>query len=285
MNPKHYQFLRALIQRECGLVLDSEKTYLAESRLAPVARRFGHADIDALIANIMATKSRDSVRALVDAMVTNETFFFRDRKPFDHFEQHVLPDLLTARADRKQIRIWSAAASTGQEAYSLAMILDANKARMPGWRNVILGTDVSSEALVRAKAGDYSQFEVQRGLPVKLLVKYFDQKGDRWQINAAIKQAVQFEHFNLLDDPTRLGKFDVVFCRNVLIYFDVAVRKKILDAIAKRLNPNGRLYLGGAETAVGLSAAFAPDQTGRGVFRLANAAGAGAGAARRALAG
>ncbi|MEQ9123742.1 MAG: protein-glutamate O-methyltransferase CheR, partial [Alphaproteobacteria bacterium] len=214
MNPKHYQFLTALLQRECGLVIDKEKTYLAESRLAPVARRFGHADIDALIANIMATKSRESVRAVVDAMVTNETFFFRDRKPFDHFEQHVLPELLETQAARKQIRIWSAAASTGQEAYSLAMILDKHKMRMAGWRNAIVGTDISEQALARAKAADYSQFEVQRGLPVKMLVQYFDQKGERWHLKPTIKQAVQFERFNLLDDPASLGKFDVVFCRN-----------------------------------------------------------------------
>lgn len=279
MNPKHYQFLTALLQRECGLVIDKEKTYLAESRLAPVARRFGHADIDALIANIMATKSRESVRAVVDAMVTNETFFFRDRKPFDHFEQHVLPELLETQAARKQIRIWSAAASTGQEAYSLAMILDKHKMRMAGWRNAIVGTDISEQALARAKAADYSQFEVQRGLPVKMLVQYFDQKGERWHLKPTIKQAVQFERFNLLDDPASLGKFDVVFCRNVLIYFDIAVRKKILSGIARQLAPGGRLYLGGAETTVGLSTDFQPDENGRGVYRLGAAVGA------RALAG
>jgi len=279
MNPKHYQFLTALLQRECGLVIDKEKTYLAESRLAPVARRFGHADIDALIANIMATKSRESVRAVVDAMVTNETFFFRDRKPFDHFEQHVLPELLEKQAAKKQIRIWSAAASTGQEAYSLAMILDKHKARMPGWRNAIVGTDISEQALARAKAADYSQFEVQRGLPVKMLVQYFDQKGERWHLKQTIKQAVQFERFNLLDDPASLGKFDVVFCRNVLIYFDIGVRKKILSGIARQLVPDGRLYLGGAETTVGLSTDFQPDENGRGVYRLGAAPGA------RALAG
>ena len=274
MNPKHYQFLTALLQRECGLVIDKEKTYLAESRLAPVARRFGHADIDALIANIMSTKSRESVRAVVDAMVTNETFFFRDRKPFDHFEQHVLPELLEQHAAKKQIRIWSAAASTGQEAYSLAMILDKHKARMAGWRNAIIGTDISEQALARAKAADYSQFEVQRGLPVKMLVQYFDQKGERWHLKQAIKQAVQFERFNLLDDPASLGKFDVVFCRNVLIYFDIGVRKKILAGIARQLVPGGRLYLGGAETTVGLSTDFQPDENGRGVYRLGSAAGA-----------
>ncbi len=268
MKPTHYQFLAALLQRECGLIIDSDKTYLAESRLAPVARRFGHADIDALVANIMSTKSRESVRAVVDAMVTNETFFFRDRKPFDHFEEHVLPAMLTSLAPKRQMRIWSAASSTGQEAYSLAMILDKHKARMPGWRNTIIGTDVSEQALARAKAADYSQFEVQRGLPVKLLVQYFDQKGDRWHIKPALKQTVQFDRFNLLEDPGKLGRFDVVFCRNVLIYFDIALRKKILEGIAKNLNPGGRLYLGGAETTVGLTNAFVPDENGRGVYGL-----------------
>lgn len=284
MNPKNFQFLAALVQRECGLVLEADKTYLAESRLAPVARQFGHVDIDGLVANIMSTKSRDSIRAVVDAMVTNETFFFRDRKPFDHFETFALPEILEARASTKQLRIWSAAASTGQEAYSLAMILEKNRMKMAGWKNDIIGTDISDKALSRAKQANYSQFEVQRGLPVKLLVQHFEQQGDRWQLKAGIKNAVRFERYNLLDDATKLGRFDVVFCRNVLIYFDVSVRRKILDMVARMLNPGGALYLGGAETTVGLTDKFQPDPNGRGVYRVGLAGGSAA-APRRALAG
>ncbi|MGZ0188616.1 MAG: CheR family methyltransferase [Alphaproteobacteria bacterium] len=268
MKPEHYKFLIALLQRECGLVLDAEKAYLAESRLAPVARQFGHADIDQLVANVMSVRSKDGVRAVVEAMVTHETFFFRDRKPFDHFRDFALPALLDARATARRLSVWSAAASTGQEAYSLAMLLDDRKADLKGWRTTIVGTDISEQALERAKSANYSQFEVQRGLPIKRLVAFFNQKGDRWVIKPELRQMARFEKFNLLDNPTALGKFDVVFCRNVLIYFDVSVRRKILAGIAQQLNPGGYLYLGGAETTVGLSTDFAPQRDGRGVFQL-----------------
>jgi len=268
MSPEHYKFLVALLQRECGLVLDDQKTYLAESQLAPVARQYGHEDIDKLMSNVMTMRSRDVVRAIVEAMVTNETYFFRDKSPFEHFEKQALPAMIEARGATKQLNIWSAAASIGQEAYSLAMILKKNAAKMTGWRNRIIGTDVSEQALERAKAAEYSQFEVQRRLPVKMLVDNFEQKGERWKVKADIRGAVRFDKFNLLDDPAVLGKFDIVFCRNVLIYFDVALRRKILDGIARQMNPGAYLYLGGSESPIGVSTAFTADKTGRGVYCL-----------------
>jgi chemotaxis protein methyltransferase CheR len=153
MSPEHFQFLAALLRRECGLVLDTYKTYLAESRLAPVARQFGREDIDDLIANVMATGSRQAITSIIDAMVTNETYFFRDRHPFTHFAKETLPRLIEARRDTKRLQIWSAAASTGQEAYSLAMILSACAAELAGWRINLLGTDISHQAITRAKTG------------------------------------------------------------------------------------------------------------------------------------
>lgn len=272
MNSKNFQFLAALLKQECGLALDTDKVYLAETRLGPIARQFNHADVDALVANIVATKSRESVRAVIEAMVTNETFFFRDSIPFQHFEEVALPELLEARKERRQLRIWSAAASTGQEPYSLAMILDRQRPKMSGWRTSILATDISEKALQRAKSGDYSQFEVQRGLPIKLLLQHFEPRGERWQIKQPIRQAVKFERFNLMNEPGDLGRFDVIFCRNVLMYFDSGMRRRVLARLARQLASDGRLYLGGAESIAGVSDAFTADPTGRQVYRLADAA-------------
>ena len=270
MNEKNFKLICGLLKQQAGIVLEDDKGYLAENRLAPVARHFGHADVDALIANIVATKSRDAVKAVVEAMATNETYFFRDVDPFAHFEQIYLPARLEGDPGKKQMRVWSAAASTGQEAYSLALILDRNKMKLNGWRSNLLATDISESALQRAKAGDYSQFEVQRGLPIRLLLNNFDQKGERWQVKSGLRKSVRFEQFNLMDDPSTLGRFDVIFCRNVLMYFDSATRREVLGRLASVLSPEGRIYLGGAESTAGVSDAFTADETGRGVYRLAS---------------
>lgn len=268
MNEKNFKLICGLLKQQAGIVLEDDKGYLADNRLAPVARHFGHADVDALVANIIATKSRDAVKAVVEAMATNETYFFRDVDPFTHFEQIYLPAMLEGEPGKKQIRVWSAAVSTGQEAYSLAMILDRNKLKLNGWRTSLLATDISESVLQRAKSGDYSQFEVQRGLPIRLLLNNFDQKGERWQIKAPLRKSVKFDQFNLLNDPTALGRFDVIFCRNVLMYFDSATRREVLERLAAVLSPGGRIYLGGAESTAGVSDAFTADETGRGVYRL-----------------
>jgi chemotaxis protein methyltransferase CheR len=214
------------------------------------------------------------IKDVVEAMTTNESFFFRDTKPFDQFKQIVLPTLMAARPN-KQIRIWSAAASSGQEPYSLAMILSEMAAQLNGWKIEILGTDLSTEILDRAKEGVYSQFEAQRGLPISLLVKYFTQVGDRWQINQKIRSMVQYREFNLLNDPRTLGKFDVVFCRNVLIYFDQPTKAKILNNIAGLMPNDGFLFLGGAETVLGITDKFQLLAGQRGVYGLAGAQATG----------
>src|SRR3984893_17104792 len=193
------------------------------------------------------------VTQVVEAMTTNETFFFRDKLPFDHFRDSIMPEILKARASRRSLRIWCAAGSTGQEPYSLAMCLKEMNAATSGWRIEILATDLSQEVLEKSKAGIYRQLEVQRGLPIQLLVKYFKQIGELWHIDPDIRAMVQHRQLNLLHDFSQLGAFDVIFCRNVLIYFDQETKSNIFRRLAKALEPDGFLVLGAAETVVGLT--------------------------------
>ena len=211
---------------------------------------------------------------VVEAMTTNETFFFRDKVPFDHLRDTILPGLIQARAARKSLRIWSAASSTGQEPYSIAMCLKEKGASLAGWRIEIVATDLSQEVLEKSKAGVYSQFEVQRGLPIQLLVKYFTQSGDIWQLNADVRSMMQFRQLNLLQDFSHLGAFDVIFCRNVLIYFDQDTKAVIFDRLAKSLEADGTLLLGAAESVVGITDAFRPVADRRGLYQLNPARGA-----------
>jgi chemotaxis protein methyltransferase CheR len=203
---------------------------------------------------------------VVEAMTTNESFFFRDKLPFEHFRDVVMPALLAARAPEKRIRIWCAAAATGQEPYSLAMALKDMGGKLAGWTIEMIGTDISTAALEKAKAGLYSQFEVQRGLPIQSLVKYFTQIGDLWQISPEIRAMVDFRHFNLLQEFGGLGMFDVVFCRNVLIYFDQDTKTAVLNRIARVMREDAYLMLGAAETVVGLTTALKPMHEYRGVY-------------------
>jgi chemotaxis protein methyltransferase CheR len=238
-----------------------------ESRLTPLARKAGLASLGELVAKVRSNNERLIVD-VVEAMTTNESFFFRDKIPFDHFADTIMPGLLASGAKERRLRIWCAAASTGQEPYSLAMCLKEMKDKLSGWRVDILGTDLSNEVLEKAKAGVYSQFEVQRGLPIKMLVKHFSQVGDTWQISPEIRAMVQFRPLNLLSDFAHLGGFDVVFCRNVLIYFDQETKIGVLNRIARLLGQDGFLVLGAAETVVGLTDAFKPLQEKRGLYAL-----------------
>jgi chemotaxis protein methyltransferase CheR len=204
-------------------------------------------------------------------MTTNESFFFRDNKPFDLFKDSVLPQLLESRASRKKIRIWCAAASTGQEPYSLAIILKELSVKLAGWNIEIVGTDLSQKVLDKAKMGLFSQFEVQRGLPIQMLIKYFNQVGELWQISEEIRNMVSFRKFNLLDPYTLLGSFDVIFCRNVLIYFDQPTKTEVLEKMRKLLPNDGTLFLGAAETVLGITDKFKPVQGQRGLYSTADA--------------
>ena len=266
MTPQDFDFLRKLLRERSGLVLSAEKQYLAESRLVPVARRHAIATLGELIGKLKANDNTPLALEVVEAMTTNETFFFRDKLPFDHFRDTVLPALITAKARDKRIRIWCAAASSGQEPYSIAMILREFNAPLAGYRTEIIATDISGEVLARAKAGIYSQFEVQRGLPIHQLVKYFSQVGESWQIAPEIRAMVQFRPLNLLKDFSALGTFDMVFCRNVLIYFDQDTKIQVLNRLARQMAETSFLALGAAETVVGLTDAFKPMADRRGLY-------------------
>ena len=265
MTPADYDFLRKFLKERSGLDLSADKQYLVESRLMPLARKANLSGIEELVQKI---KNGSSTVAsdVVEAMTTNETFFFRDKLPFDHLRDVVLPEMIQARAARKSLRIWCAAASTGQEPYSIAMTIKEMSAQLAGWRIEIIGTDISQQVLEKSKSGIYTQFEVQRGLPITHLVKYFRQVGDKWQVSDKIRQMVNFREYNLLTDLTPLGQFDVVFCRNVLIYFDQPTKGKVLDSIAKLMPADGVLYLGGAETVLGITERFKPMENQRGLY-------------------
>jgi len=266
VTPPDYEYLRKLLRDRSGLDLSADKQYLIESRLLPLSRKAGLCGISELVQKIKGGSASITTQ-VVEAMTTNETFFFRDKVPFDHFRDSIMPEILQARANRKSIRIWCAAGSTGQEPYSLAMCLREMSAALAGWRIEILATDLSQEVLEKSKAGIYSQFEVQRGLPIQMLVKYFKQTAELWQINPDIRAMVQHRQLNLLHDFSQLGVFDVIFCRNVLIYFDQDTKINIFNRLAKATEPDGFLALGAAETVVGLTDAFKPYPERRGLYR------------------
>ncbi len=271
MKPDDFDLFAVLVKQRSGLVLTREKAYLLESRLLPVARKYNLKSLEDMAQAIRSTRQEAMMADVTEAMTTNETFFFRDQKPFTIFQKTLLPRMLASRASRKQIRIWSAASSSGQEAYSLAMICSEEAAKLQGWRVEIIGTDISREMVERAKTGIYSQFEVQRGLPVTLLVKYFQQLStDKWQLKDSIRQMVQFREANLLQDFGSIGSFDIVYCRNVLIYFDPPTKTRILELIGGVLAPDGALLLGGAETVLGISDKFKPAGGEHGLYVLSS---------------
>lgn len=268
MKVEDFDMFSALLKQRSGLVLTKDKAYLLESRLMPVARKWNVKDLEELAGIIRNRRDEAVIKDVTEAMTTNESSFFRDQKPFDQFKTVVLPHLLNARAAKKHIRIWSAACSSGQEPYSLQMLLMEEGPKLAGWRIEIVATDLSSEMVAKARNGIYTQFEVQRGLPITHLVKYFRQVGDKWQISQELRDKIQFREFNLLSDMTPLGQFDVIFCRNVLIYFDQPTKGKVLESMAKLLPPDGVLYLGGAETVLGVTEKFKPMEGQRGLYVL-----------------
>ena len=268
MKSPDFDLLAQLLKKESGLALTEDKLYLLESRLTPVARRFGFESLDELVAAIRAQPRKAMVDAVTEAMTTNESFFFRDIRPFETLEKEVLPRLAESRPERR-LRVWSAACSTGQEAYSIAMILRDMPARFAGWRIEIVGTDISNDVLEKARAGLYTQFEVQRGLPINALMKNFKQVSEHWQIDGALRAMVNYRSFNLLDSFASLGTFDIIFCRNVLIYFDPPTKSLVLDKIRRALAPDGCLFLGASETVLGISDELRPVPGLRGVYGIA----------------
>jgi chemotaxis protein methyltransferase CheR len=246
--------LAEILKARSGLVLGPDKLYLLETRLAPILKCHGLSDLAALCACMRPGSALE--RDVVDAMTINESLFFRDAKPFHALRHTVLPTLHQTRPAGTKLRIWSAAASTGQEAYSIAMVVAELAEAMAGRQVDILGTDIARDPLERAKAGRFTHFEIQRGLPMHMLVKYFTREAALWRVTSALRATVTFMEWNLLADLRPLGQFDVVFCRNVLIYFDPPTKRRVLEALAKQLPPDGVLFLGGAETVLGLTDVF-----------------------------
>ncbi len=282
MDTSVFDRFALVAKSQAGIHLTADKAYLVESRLTPIAKRNGLHSLTELAAAVSRPgAARPLVQEVVDALTTNESSFFRDGQPFEHLKTKVFPVLLRQLAGRRPLRIWSAACSSGQEPYSLATLLDQLGARD---KVEIVATDISSEMVARASRAEYSQFEVQRGMPVQLVVKYFTQHGTRWRVNEDLRQVVTVRQFNLMDDPRPLGKFDLVLCRNVLIYFEAATKRQILDRIAQQLHPGGLLMLGGSETIIGVSERFEAHEAGSGLFALKGLGAAPSGSAAPAKA-
>jgi chemotaxis protein methyltransferase CheR len=259
-----FDYIAQLVWRRSAIVLEPGKEYLVESRLTPIARRVGGEAISDLVSRLQSQPENQLHSDVVDAMTTNETSWFRDRLPFDALSAHILPDLLEKRSRERRISIWSAGCSSGQEPYSIAMILANGLAMHPGWTTNILATDLSDEMLVKARQGRYGQLEVNRGLPAQMLVSNFERSGMVWEVREGIRQMVEFKALNLARPfDTVVPSVDVVFLRNVLIYFDTETKKQVLKRVRSVLRPDGYLFLGGAETTLNVDEAFEPVQFDR----------------------
>ncbi len=254
IDSENYRFLQDHVYSQAGIVLEQDKRYLFQSRLAPIVRQLGLGSINDLCALLHASRDAAVGRQVVEAMTTNETYFFRDPAHYEAIRNVLLPRLKEERRDTKRLWFWSAAASTGQEAYSLAMLL--LECGLSDWSIQILGTDFSSQVLERARSGRYQQIEVNRGLPAAFLVKHFSRSGMDWQLSETVRRMVRFETIDLRKSMRSLGPFDVVFCRNVLIYLDAETKRNILNEIHGTLFRGGWLLLGGAETAFGVEERF-----------------------------
>jgi chemotaxis protein methyltransferase CheR len=257
MTGTDFAFIAGMLKSRSGLIITPDKTYLLETRLSAMIRELGLKDLAALIELLRQPASEALRERVMDAMTTNETSFFRDNHPFETLRKTVLPGLIERRGASRSLRIWSAACSTGQEPYSLAMIIKDHFPILAGWRLEIVATDISPTVLQRARTGVYSTFEVQRGLPIQMLVRHFDQVGNDWRIKDELRRCIGFRPANLLEDFSSLGTFDVVLCRNVLIYFDQETKTRILSAIARTMAHDGALLLGGAESVFGICDALA----------------------------
>jgi len=269
MQQDEFQFLAAMLKKRSGLTLGEDKTYLIESRLLPIARGRGLETISQLCAKVRLQPDEALLSEITEAMTTNESSFFRDIKPYEHLRKSLLPSMMQACAARRHLRIWSAACSTGQEPYTVAMCLQEDSAKMPGWRFDIVASDLALKVIEKARAGIYSQFEAQRGLPIQLLIKYFTSLPDTsWQLKEPIRAMVQFKQQNLLEDYAALGKFDIIFCRNVLIYFDDDTKAQITDKMVRSLQPHGALIIGSTESLIDPKGQFAAVEEFRGAYRV-----------------
>jgi chemotaxis protein methyltransferase CheR len=263
LDPGDFAYISSFVRQSSAIVLEPGKEYLVDSRLAPVLREHGLPSISALVGELKRSSGGVLHTRVVEAMTTNETSFFRDVAPFDGMRTQILPDLIQSRSTERRLRIWCGAASSGQEPYSLAMLILEHFPQLAGWDVRIIATDLSREILDRARAGRYSQLEVNRGLPAPMLVKYFERSGTEWSVKAPVRKLVQFEEMNLVRPWKALPASDVVFMRNVLIYFDVPTKRDILARVRTVLRPDGYLFLGSAETTMNIDANFARVSLGK----------------------
>ena len=275
LTQAEFIYVSTLVRREASIVLAPGKEYLVEARLIPVARAVGAANVNEFIADLQRKPNPTYQRRIIDALTTNETSWFRDREPFAALTDVVLPELVKSRAAARKVRLWSAASSSGQEAYSLAITLQENLP--PGWAFDIMGTDISTEMVKRAETAEYSQVEVNRGLPASQLVQYFERAGAHWRITASLRRNVSFRLMNLTAPLPAMPPFDIIFLRNVLIYFDVATKRTVLQNVAKLLRPDGWLFLGAAETTIGIDDNYERVAAGRtSAYRIRSGVPAGA---------
>jgi len=265
MSEQDFAYLADVIRRRSGIALTEKKTQLVENRLVPVMRRFGFKTAAALLKELQYGHEA-LIQAVIEAMTTNDSSFFRDRKTFEEFRDIVLPRLLVDRAATRTLRLWCTACSAGQEPYSIAMILDDFNLVAQGWSVSIFATDINSEMIARAQDGLYSQFEVQRGLSIRRLVANFSQEGEGWRIADHLRRMVSYRTFNLLDSYGWLPDLDVVFCRNVLMYFDHKTRLSVLDRIGDILAVDGALLVGPAESMGGYTTGYAAAEGAPGLY-------------------
>ena len=263
-----FQFLATLLKQHSGIVITEEKAYSVEARLQVLARKYGMNGVDEICQRLRGQGDNILKEDVVEMMTINETYFFRDHTPFSQFRDFIVPELIKHNGSKKHLRIWSAGSSSGQEAYSLAIVLQELAAPLSDWQIEIIGTDLSHEMTARAKQGIYSQFEIQRGLPAAIMLKYFTQQDGKWQVNENIRQMVKFSQHNLLSHFSELGLFDVILCRNVLTYFDQATKNRVLSGISRQLNNHGFLVIGAAETLLGLSTRFKTVPHQRGIYAM-----------------
>jgi len=252
MTDQDFDIVRRLLREDSAVVLDADKRYLVEGRLAPLIRQRNLNSLGELLAQLRTQSDNGLHRQIVEALVTSESSFFRDHHPFEALRKVVLPDLINRRRSQRRLDIWCAASAAGQEPYSIALLIREHFPELAGWKVGLLATDLSREVLARAREGRYNQIEVNRGLPATLLVKYFEQHGTHWQLRPAIRDAVEFREMNLARPWPTLPRMDLVLIRNVMIYFDVETKKSILGRVARLLQPDGYLLLGGAETTINL---------------------------------
>lgn len=263
IEPADFAFLADFIRSESAIVLEQGKEYLVEARLTPVARAEGHDSLATLIATLRKSGNARLRKRVVEALTTNETSFFRDVEPFEALRQEIIPELMAKRSATREISFWSAAASTGQEPYSVLMLLREHFPQLAKWKVRYLATDISSEVLARARIGRYSQLEINRGLPPSYLEKYFTKVGNDWEVRPELRAAVQFEELNLVRPWPALGPFDVILMRNVLIYFDHPTKQGILAKVRQVLRPDGVLFLGGSESTINIDDNFVRRGVGR----------------------